>query len=503
MGREKMDLEFRIKEAIEAEAKKLIDRYQQYHNTLHLEHSRKQSRLKNIASKVVKTPEAWAQGRLHNPFYVHRKASSIAKAIAKKIRENSYSPNSPFMHEVDKPGGGKRIISVYQVPDAAISRLFYSGLLEKNKHRFSSYSYAYRNDRNVHFAIQDVAVDLQSLSRVFVAEFDFSDFFGSISHSYLLAQLECNGFMVSGDDLQVIKAFLLSHGEVGIPQGTSISLFLANLVCWALDKKLERCGVKFARYADDTIVWSQDYAKICEAFECFDEFSRVADIKINTAKSAGINLLKRKGLPAEMSSKDKIDFLGYSLSLGDVSIKGSAVAKIKDQIAYILSKHLLQPLKSTPLMALIIPANGRDKALLSAMAEIRRYLYGGLTAQQILNYLNGRTRRIYFKGLMSYYPLVSDLEQLKMLDGWLVSAVHRAVRARNKLLLRHGFNRSHSFPFNVSRSTMVRRYRDQRVAGKATYDVPSLSLLHRALTQAMTEAGIEKVMNIRSLAYMY
>ncbi|WP_454845414.1 reverse transcriptase domain-containing protein [Pseudomonas farris] len=498
-----MDLELRIKEAIQAEAKKLIDRYQQYHNTLHLEHSRKKSRLKDTPPKLVKTPESWAQGNLHNPFYVHRKASSIAKSIAKKIRENTYFPNPPFIQKIDKTGGGQRNISVYQVPDAAISRLFYSGLLQKNKHRFSSYSYAYRDDRNVHFAIQDIAVDLDSLSRVFVAEFDFSDFFGSISHSYLLEQLKCNGFMVSGDDFQVISAFLKSHGSVGIPQGTSISLFLANLVCWALDKKLERCGVKFARYADDTIVWSQDYAKICEAFECFDEFSRVADIKINTAKSAGINLLKRKGLPAEMSSKDKIDFLGYSLSLGGVSIKDSAVAKLKAQIAYILAKHLLQPLKTRPLRALIIPANNRDKALLSAMAEIRRYLYGGLTSEQILNYLNGRTRRIYFKGLMSYYPLVSDVEQLKMLDGWLVSAVHRAVRARSKLLFGHGHDRRHSFPFNVSRRNVLLRYRSERVSGRATYDVPSLSLLHRALTQAMRETGIEKVMNIKSLSYMY
>lgn len=498
-----MDLELRIKEAIKLEAKKLIDRYQQYHNTLHLEHSRKKSRLKDAPPKIVKVPEAWGEGNLHNPFYVRRKASSIAKSIAKKIRDNTYEPNTPFVQEIDKSGGGKRKISVYQVPDAAMSRLFYSGLLQKNKHRFSSYSYAYRDDRNVHFAIQDIAVDLNSLSRVFVAEFDFSDFFGSINHEYLLEQLKCNGFMVSADDLQVIKAFLRSHGDVGIPQGTSISLFLANLVCWALDKKLERCGVKFARYADDTIVWSQDYAKICEAFECFDEFSRVASIKINTAKSAGINLLKRKGLPAEMTSKEKIDFLGYSLSLGSVSIKDSAVAKLKAQIAYILSKHLLQPLKARPLRALIIPANNRDRALLSAMAEIRRYLYGGLTSEQILNYLNGRTRRIYFKGLMSYYPLVSDVDQLKMLDGWLLSAVHRAVRARSKLLLSHGFNRSHSFPFDVSRSTLLMKYRSQRIHGRATYDVPSLSLLHRALTQALRETGIENVMNIRSLNYMY
>jgi hypothetical protein len=270
------------------------------------------------------------------------------------------------------------------------------------------------------------------------------------------------------------------------------------MVCWELDKKLERCGVKFARYADDTVIWSPDYGKICEAFACIDDFSREANVKINTAKSAGISLLKKKGMPAEMAPKDHIDFLGYSLSVGAVSIKREAVQKIKSDISYILAKHLLQPLRQKPLRALIIPANNYDRALLGAMGEIRRYLYGGLTSTQILNYIHGKTRRIYFKGLMSYYPLITDVEQLRTLDGWLVSAVHRAVRARGKLLESHGFDRWQSFPFNVPRRSLAPAYRAQLVEGKRRYEIPSLSLLHGALTEAMTESGIERVMNSRS-----
>lgn len=405
------------------------------------------------------------------------------------------------MHEVPKSGGGFRKVSTYQVPDSAVSTFFYRRLLGKNKHRFSSFSYAYRDDRNVHFAIQDIAIDLEDSSRTFVAEFDFSDFFGSIDHSYLLKQLDCNGFMVSADDRNVIRAFLESHGRRGIPQGTSISLFIANMVCWELDKKLGRCGVQFARYADDTVIWSPDYAKICEAFECVDDFSREAGVKINAAKSAGISLLKKKEMPAEMVSKESFDFLGYSLSVGAVSIKKSRIEKIKAEISYILSKHLLQPLRQTPLRALIIPANDQDPALISAMAEVRRYLYGGVTSTQILNYIHGRTNRIYFKGLMSYYPLINNVQQLKALDGWLVSAVHRAVRERAKLLAGHGQPRSHIFPFNVRRRNLVAAYRANLVGRSRRYEVPSLSLLHGALTQAMTESGIERVMNSRSLGY--
>jgi len=498
-----MNLEERLFACIRAEATKLIQRYQDYHNNLHLEHTRKQKRIQGIQAKVIKRPAEWAENRLHDPFYVHRRARIIARSVSKKIVAGTYAPNSPFVKPVAKKGGGTRDVSIYQIPDAAVSKLIYSSLLAKNKHRFSSFSYAYRNDRNVHFAIQDIAIDLNDTSRTFVAEFDFSDFFGSISHQYLTAQFDRNGFLIGRDERQVIQAFLKSYGDVGIPQGTSVSLFLANMVCWELDKKLERCGVKFARYADDTVIWSPDYSSICESFSCIDDFSKKAGVKINIAKSAGISLLKKPGMSAEMHAKDHFDFLGYSLSPGRVSIKDAVLRKIKSEISYILSKHLLQPLRSKPLRAVIIPANHRDPSLVAAMSEIRRYLYGSLSSEQIFNYISGRTQRIYFKGLMSYYPLINDLKQLKDLDGWLVATIFHAVRERGKLLLSHGFSLTHIFPFIVPRSHLVTMYKAYTIKGWRAYEIPSFTLLYQALSRALTENGIERVMNARSITYDY
>lgn len=101
-----------------------------------------------------------------------------------------------------------RTVIIYQIADAVVSKIFYKHLLAKNKHRFSSFAYAYRNDRNVHFAIQDVSIDLHRNDRSFVAEFDFSDFFGNISHQYLFKQFESNGFNISQEEEFIIKAFL-------------------------------------------------------------------------------------------------------------------------------------------------------------------------------------------------------------------------------------------------------------------------------------------------------
>ncbi|MCV5707074.1 hypothetical protein OFN27_28300, partial [Escherichia coli] len=90
--------------------------------------------------------------------------------------------------------------------------------------------------------------------------------------------------------------------------------------------------------------------------------------------------------------------------------------KIKREISYILYKHLIQPLKSSPLKALKIPANNKDEALLSAICEIRRYMYGNLSEDMLSAYINGRSNRIFFKGIMSFYPLINDEEQMRSLD---------------------------------------------------------------------------------------
>ena len=81
-------------------------------------------------------------------------------------------------------------------------------------------------------------------------------------------------------------------------------------------------------------------------------------------------------MPSEMATrKTHLDFLGYAVSAESVAIKEKSVNKIKRQISYILYKHLLQPLMGPKLIALTIPSGGKDPELVSAILEIRRYLY--------------------------------------------------------------------------------------------------------------------------------
>lgn len=70
-----------------------------------------------------------------------------------------------------------------------------------------------------------------------------------------------------------------------------------------------------------------------------------------------------------------------------------------------------------------IPNNNEDPAFVTAIMQIIRYMYGELNEQLIRLYLLGHYKRLTFKGLMSFYSLINDEEQLKELDGWLVSTI--------------------------------------------------------------------------------
>ncbi len=491
-----------LEKFISKEATKLALRHHDYHNELAKENDRKKRRGHSINVRSLQKPNYWKNSKLFNPFYVKKHAKTIAYAIANKIENRLYSPNETAKSKIKKLSGGYREVDIYQIPDAAVSNLFYYRLLAKNKHRLSSFSYAYRNDRNIHFAIQDISLEFSKYSRVYVAEFDFSKFFDNISHDYLFNQFNKNGFFVTDEERYIIESFLPKNKKSGIPQGTSISLFLANLVCWELDKTLEQSGLQFARYADDTIIWSNNYNKISKAYDIISEFSKNINIDINPKKSEGISIVCSDEIPSELTkSKDCIEFVGYSISTNsesNVSIKKSSVLKIKRQISYILYKHLIQPLLVNPLQNVIIPANNKDPALLGAISEIRRYLYGNLSDKLINDYLQGRLRRISFKGVMSFYPLVNNENQMKELDGWLVNAIYKALNKRKSLLKSLNYNRDYMFPFNTNQTEfLLFCSKDKKLK------IPSFLLMHKALKHGLKDKGITGVTSPKSNFYNY
>ena len=482
-------------------AKRKVLEHEKYHNNLELEYQRKIKRGTNLTQKEVHIPEIWSIDKKFNPYYVLKKYKQIGNAIFNKLITNTYKPNDPFVHSVEKEGSStKRDVYIYQIPDEAVSKYFYERLLRKNKHRFSSFSYAYRNDRNVHFAVVDIALDFKSNPRTFIAEFDFKDFFGSIDHRYLIKQFDNNGFLISDFERNVITNFLSSmDNSVGIPQGTSLSLFLANLVCWELDKNLEKEGLRFARYADDTIIWSASYDKITKTLDIMNDFSKKAGVEINLLKSKGISSLSSKGLTSELnSSVEFVEFLGYKISTDTISIKNASLIKIKNQIASILYENLIQPLNKDKLISVRIPSDNRDLDFNTAILQIRRYLYGNLNEEMLRNYISGSNKRLKFKGLMSFYPLLEDEDQLKDLDKWMLSTIMNSVKKRNELLIKHGQDRSNQFPFNHSGEQLLLESKK-----KGFIEIPSFLRIYQVLKLNIKSAGIEETMNPKSNRYNY
>jgi len=497
-------LEGILREMLKAECDKLGTRYHDYHNAMEIEFQRNRRRILAPPEKRVSVPEYWNIDKKFNPFYVKKHTTQIARSLSKKLESESYTPHRPYILDKDKKGGGKRQVSIFQIPDAVVSKLIYKRLIAKNRHRFSSTSYAYRNDRNVHFAIQDISIELKNHPRVFVAEFDFKDFFGSISHDYILSQLDENGFVVNNFERFVIRRFL-SLSDHGIPQGTSISLFLANLACWKMDRRLEDEGLRFARYADDTVIWSNSYEKITKAYDIIHGFSQDTGIPINFKKSEGISLLCPSGMPAEFAKiKNDIEFLGYKLSGKTISIKEEKVCEIKEKISYLLYRNMIQPIKTVVLKAVTIPNNDEDPAFVTAIMQIRRYLYGNLNEQHLRLYLSGHYKRLTFKGLMSFYPLLNDEDQLSQLDGWLVSTILHVLKLRGQILESKGYRVSSRFPFNLTKDNILDSCRKKQVKNRTgLIQIPSFMRIYRAIKKGVENDGVEYTMNPKSNIYNY
>lgn len=497
------------------ECKKHIERHYDYLFELEENRKRKEKRLDLPLTKKILRPPYWSVHTGFDPFKVRsaKILNTYTHTLSEKLRTLTYNPNTSITHSIPKPSGGMRELNIFQIPDAAISLFVYKSLLAKNVNRLSAYAYAYREDRNAHDAILKISADWSARERIYVAEFDFSKFFDSIDHRYLWDVLKTRGFLYTELEEYILTKFLASKSakvssytpqggeerERGIPQGTSISLFMANVACWELDQDLERIGVQFARYADDTLIWSNSYDQVVRAYDAISHFSKLMRVPINLDKSEGITLVVEESR-GELKTKPQVKFLGYDISLKKVSISKNSVNHIKKRISYIVYENLLQPLKqgvfNTKRLDLL------DWDYVVALAQIRRYLYGGLNDTKLLRYKIGLISKLHFRGVMSYYPLVNDEQQLKNLDGWLIHTLKQSLHVRQKMW----YDQS-SLPLPGPNTKWIEQIADIKTwlhpVSQKQYDlrIPSFLLINRAMRVGLKQGGIKNVTNPRSRYY--
>jgi RNA-directed DNA polymerase len=414
---------------------------------------------------------------------------------------------------VPKGDGSLREVSVFQVADNAISKLTYSRLTEKNARHLSAHAYAYRRDLTIHDAVLHVYSDFQARSRIFVAEFDFSKFFDSISHEHIGRVLANQRFFLTEREHKVIDAFLKAPSlevgkyscqttqvrEKGIPQGSSISLFLANVAAYPLDRKLESLGVGFARYADDTLIWGESYDIVCRAVDALEETAYEMGVQLNFVKSEGISILCPENLAAEFKSESSVSFIGYRIGSKIISMRESNLKHTKDWISYLIYSNLLQePKKGRIVIARL--AHGIDRDYLIMLMQLRRYLYGELTESQLRKYMARQTPLMRYHGLMSFYPIVNDEALLKELDGWLLNSVYRALKLRARLLRKGGITILPP-PHGLPKTELLKLGYRPRPGSFVDLRFPSVARVARLIRRASRTYGASAIANPQSHLY--
>lgn len=164
-------------------------------------------------------------------------------------------PTAVRRHEIPKSGGRVRQRGIPTVLDRFIQQAILQVLQPIFDPTFSEHSYGFRPGRSAHQAVCQAQRYVQS-GRRWVVEVDLEKFFHRVSHDVLMGRLAKR--LEDKRLLRIIRRYLeagvMTNGVVmerheGTPQGGPLSPLLANVLLDEGDRKLERSGHRFVRYA--------------------------------------------------------------------------------------------------------------------------------------------------------------------------------------------------------------------------------------------------------------
>jgi RNA-directed DNA polymerase len=184
------------------------------------------------------------------------------------------------------------------------------------------------------------------------------------------------------------------------------------------------------------------------------EAGNVVGAIINRKKSEGIRIFQHRLEKAEFASTDTIDFIGYKFAREKTSIRGLAIIRIKKRVVHIIWANLISTVQPTFVLQPVRVAQPIDRDYRIMIMQLRRYIYGGMSEVKLGRLLKGRTLRIKFPGVMSYFPLVSDMDQLGNLDGWMLHTIWTSLKIREQALRQNGITPP-LWPYSKSKFELI------------------------------------------------